>query len=172
MLTIDQSVSHLQNLKILSIQSNRLTQISGLDGLINLEELYLAHNALTEISGLDYTLKLRTLEISNSQIKHLTNLKQLSNLEELWASSNLLLSFEEIERELREKENLTTVYFEANPMQFESPALYRNKVRLALPQIQQIDASELLSFFQSTSKLSSLNAYSFRTSIMTVMTRA
>ena len=123
------------------MQSNRLTEISGLDGLINLEELYLAHNALKDISGLHQTLKLRTLEISNNQIRHLTNLKHLPNLEELWASSNLLLSFDEIERELGDKEKLTTVYFEANPLQFENPALYRNKVRLALPQIQQIDAS-------------------------------
>ena len=134
------------------MQSNRLTQISGLDGLTNLEELYLAHNALTEISGLDRNLRLRTLEISNNQIKHLTNLKHLPSLEELWASSNLLHSFEEIETELRDKQNLTTVYFEANPLQFESPALYRNKVRLALPHIQQIDASKLPSYLNRSTE--------------------
>ena len=138
---MQKNISHLQNLKILSVQSNRLTRISGLENLTNLEELYIAHNALTEISGLNHTHKLRTLEISNNQIKHLTNLEHLPNLEELWASSNLLLSFEEIERELKDKEKLTTVYFEANPLQFQNPALYRNKVRLALPQIRQIDAS-------------------------------
>jgi protein phosphatase 1 regulatory subunit 7 len=53
-----------------------------------------------------------------------------------------LSSFEEVERELRDKEKLETVYFEANPLQLTSPALYRNKVRLALPQIKQIDASK------------------------------
>ena len=143
MLTSHQNISHLENLKIVSIQSNRLTRISGLESLVNLEELYLAHNLLTEISGLDHNVKLRTLEISNNQIKHLTNLDHLKNLEELWASSNLLHSFEEIEKALKDKEKLTTVYFEANPMQFENPALYRNKVRLAIPQIQQIDASKL-----------------------------
>lgn len=142
LLTKQQNISHLQNLKIVSIQSNRLTRITGLDSLSNLEELYLAHNLLTDISGLDDNLKLRTLEISNNQIKHLTNLSHLNNLEELWASSNLLHSFNEVEKELRDKEKLVTVYFEANPMQFENPALYRNKVRLALPQIQQIDASK------------------------------
>lgn len=125
------------------MQSNRLTRISGLDSLVNLEELYLAHNALTEISGLDHLKGLRTLEISNNQIKHLCNLEHLTDLEELWASSNLLLSFEEVERELKDKEKLTTVYFEANPLQLQNPALYRNKVRLALPQVRQIDASKL-----------------------------
>lgn len=136
-----QNVSHLKNLKILSIQSNRLTQISGISELPNLEELYISHNALTEISNLDNSVGLRVLDISNNQIKSLSNLCRLKRLEELWASSNLLQSFEEVERELADKKNLNTVYFEMNPLQLKTPALYRNKVRLALPQIQQIDAS-------------------------------
>ena len=34
------------------------------------------------------------------------------------------------------------MYFEGNPLQTKNAVLYRNKVRLALPQVQQIDASE------------------------------
>ncbi len=136
-----QNMSQLKNLKILSIQSNRLTQISGISELPNLEELYISHNALTEISNLDNNVGLRVLDISNNQIRNLTNLGRLKRLEELWASSNLMQSFEEVERELADKKNLNTVYFEMNPLQLKTPALYRNKVRLALPQIQQIDAS-------------------------------
>ena len=138
----EQNISHLQNLKILSIQSNRLTMISGLADLPNLEEIYMSHNALTEISGLDGNHNLRVLDVSNNQIQRLSGFKQLSRLEELWASSNLLGSFEEIERELKDKQDLNTVYFEANPLQLKNPALYRNKVRLALPQIEKIDASK------------------------------
>lgn len=136
-----QNVSHLSNLKILSIQSNRLPRISGLSALTNLEELYISHNALTEISDLENNPNLRVLDISNNQIAHLTNLKNQKHLEELWASSNMIISFEEVERELADKKELNTVYFEMNPLQLKNPALYRNKVRLALPQIQQIDAS-------------------------------
>ncbi|KAL8732994.1 MAG: hypothetical protein Q9166_002392 [cf. Caloplaca sp. 2 TL-2023] len=135
------NVSALVNLKILSIQSNRLSAITGLDSLLNLEELYISHNALTHISGLDQNRKLRVLDISSNQISQLTNLKHLEHLEELWASSNLLSSFDEVEEELVNKKELNTVYFEGNPLQTRSPALYRNKVRLALPQIKQIDAS-------------------------------
>lgn len=62
-------------------------------------------------------------------------------LEELWASYNQLADFGEVERVLKDKEGLTTVYFEGNPLQLRGPALYRNKVRLALPQVSQIDAS-------------------------------
>lgn len=99
---------------------------------------------MTELSGLDSNVGLRVLDISNNQVKNLTNLGHLKLLEELWASCNLLLSFEEVERELADKEELNTVYFEMNPLQLKNPALYRNKLKLALPQIQQIDASKYL----------------------------
>lgn len=140
-----QNVSALVNLKILSIQSNRLPAITGLDSLVNLEELYISHNALEEISGLDQNLNLRVLDISNNQISQLANLEHLEHLEELWASSNRLSSFDEVEKQLADKKELNTVYFEGNPLQTKNPALYRNKVRLAIPQITQIDAST--SFF-------------------------
>ncbi|KAH0542633.1 hypothetical protein FGG08_002956 [Glutinoglossum americanum] len=138
------NISHLQNLKILSIQSNRLTRLEGLDSLSNLQEVYVSHNAITEISGLDHNTNLHVLDISNNQISNLVNIAHLKSLEELWASNNKLSSFEEVERELKDKENLNTVYFEGNPMQLSNMVTYRNKLRLALPQVMQIDASELL----------------------------
>ena len=94
------------------------------------------------MSGLDSNVNLRVLDVSNNQITHLTNLDNLEHLEELWASSNLLQSFDEVERELAGKRELNTVYFEMNPLQLKNPALYRNKVKLACPQVQQIDASK------------------------------
>lgn len=136
-----QNVSCLQNLKIISLQSNRIPNISGLSELVGLEELYISHNLLTEISGLDNNIHLRVLDISNNQVTSLAHLAHLRNLEELWASSNQLASYDEIEKELAGTQSLKTVYFEANPLQTKNPVLYRNKVRLALPQIQQIDAS-------------------------------
>ncbi|KAI9764847.1 MAG: hypothetical protein M1840_007993 [Geoglossum simile] len=137
-------ISHLQNLKILSIQSNRLTRIEGLDSLLNLQEVYVSHNALTEISGLDQNMRLNVLDISNNQISNLANIAHLKDLKELWASNNKLSSFEEVERELRDKEDLNTVYFEGNPLQLSNRVTYRNKLRLTLPQVMQIDASEFI----------------------------
>ena len=135
-------ISSLTNLRLIDVKSNRLTAISGLTSLTNLEELYISHNAITAISGLESTSKLRVLDISNNQISHLENLTHLNHLEEFWASNNLISSFEEVERELKDKEELQTVYFEGNPLQMRGPAVYRNKVRLTLPQVQQIDASK------------------------------
>jgi protein phosphatase 1 regulatory subunit 7 len=119
-----------------------LTSISGLSALTNLEELYISHNALSQISGLDANTQLRVLDISNNPITHLENLSSLSHLEEFWASNCQIDDFAEVERELRGKAELTTVYLEGNPLQLKSPAVYRNKIRLALPQVKQIDASE------------------------------
>ncbi|KAJ5697302.1 Leucine rich repeats (2 copies) [Penicillium malachiteum] len=137
------NLDSLSNLRIISIQSNRLTSITGLSKLPNLEELYLSHNAVTELSGLESNTTLRVLDFSNNQVSHLEHLSTLKNLEELWASNNQLASFDEVERELKDKEKLETVYFEGNPLQLKGPAVYRNKVRLALPQVSQIDASML-----------------------------
>jgi len=59
-------------------------------------------------------------------------------------SSNLLESFQEIEQELGGLEGLHTVYFEHNPLQKAAGATYRNKVRLCLKAIKQIDATYAL----------------------------
>ena len=136
-------ISTLKSLRLLDIKNNRLTVISGLDELPDLEELYVSHNAITEITpqSLKNNKKIRVLDISNNQIKRLENLEHLSELEEFWASTNLISEFKDVENMLADKKNLETVYFEANPIQFQGPAVYRNKIRLALPQIKQIDAT-------------------------------
>ncbi|KAL4928535.1 putative protein phosphatase PP1 regulatory subunit Sds22 [Aspergillus undulatus] len=135
------NLDSLSNLRILSIQSNRLTTLNGLSSLKNLEELYVSHNAITSLAGLESNTKLHVLDFSNNQVSKLEHLSHLTELEELWASNNQLSNFNEVERELRDKENLKTVYFEGNPLQTNGPVVYRNKVRLAIPQIMQIDAT-------------------------------
>ncbi|KAN0094070.1 L domain-like protein [Hyaloscypha variabilis] len=134
-------IDSLSNLKILSIQSNRIRSITGLSNLPQLEELYISHNALTSLSGLENSKALRVLDISNNQIEKLEGIGHLEELEELWASYNGFADFAEVERELGGKKALSTVYFEGCPLQLKAPALYRNKVRLALPQVVQIDAT-------------------------------
>ncbi|KAL5339104.1 hypothetical protein BJX70DRAFT_388180 [Aspergillus crustosus] len=136
------NLDSLSNLRILSIQSNRLTTLNGLSSLKNLEEIYVSHNAITDLSGLESNTALRVLDFSNNQVSKLEHLSHLTELEELWASNNQLSNFNEIERELKNKEKLQTVYFEGNPLQTNGPVVYRNKVRLAIPQIMQIDASK------------------------------
>ena len=133
----------MSSLRLLALPSNRLTEISptALSALPALEELYLSHNDLSSLSGLEAVSRLRTLDVSNNRIAHLTNLAHLEQLEEFWASSNLLESFPEIERELGALKGLHTVYFEHNPLQKKAGPTYRNKIRLCLKDIKQIDAT-------------------------------
>ena len=150
-------MSALSNLKILSIQSNRIRTISGLEGLSSLEEVYISHNAITTLSGaFEKNSKLRVLDISNNQISSLKGLKHLEELEEVWASYNQIGDFADVEKVLKDKKALTTVYFEGNPLQLRNPTLYRNKVRLTLPQLQQIDASESFQIPQALHFLTNL----------------
>lgn len=157
-------LDHLANLRLLSIQSNRISDLSALRTVPSLEELYISHNALTSLEGLEGNLKLRVLDISNNKVTSLAGLGPLKVLEELWASYNHIADFADVERELKEKEGLTTVYFEGNPLQLRSPALYRNKVRLALPQVSQIDAS---TFHTCSLNFVGTDIISFRQSIET-----
>ena len=140
----DQNISHLPKLDILSLPSNHLSTLPCLPQ--SLTELYVSHNRLTQISELPPNL--RVLDISNNEINHLNNLAALTSLEELWASSNEIDSFKEVEDQLAGLDKLETVYFEHNPLQTNNPVLYRNKVRLALPRIKQIDASKQPSGFK------------------------
>lgn len=115
------------------------------------------------------------LDISNNQIGSLKGLEACEELEELWASYNQIADFNEVEGELAKKKSLNTVYFEGNPLQLRAPALYRNKVRLALPQVMQIDASELLFSFPSPfpSPLPLLSPFSngFRVGVLTMLSQ-
>ena len=48
-----QGLSTLRKLKILSIQSNRITKLEGLEDLERLEEFYISHNGVKAIEGLE-----------------------------------------------------------------------------------------------------------------------
>lgn len=140
-LTEIKGLDTLSNLKILSIQSNRLTTIT-LPHLPSLEELHISHNLLTSTSGLAQNTSLCVIDISSNPIEHLTDISPLVQLKEFWASNCKLENFAEVERELGGCEELETVYFEGNPLERRGPVLYRNKVKLALPRVKQIDASK------------------------------
>ncbi|KAI1360759.1 hypothetical protein F5Y08DRAFT_39080 [Xylaria arbuscula] len=131
----------LPKLRLLSVQSNRISDLSPLREVPQLEELYASHNALETLEGIEGNPNLTILEISNNKIKSFQGLSGLKKLEEVWASYNQVTDFADVERQLADKEGLKTIYLEGNPLQLRQPALYRNKLRLALPQVQQIDAT-------------------------------
>ncbi|KAG8713398.1 hypothetical protein FRC08_013292 [Ceratobasidium sp. 394] len=136
-----QGLSTLKRLRVLSIQSNRITKLEGLEELTELEEFYISHNGLSKIEGLEQNLKLRTLDVGGNTIKAVEGISHLTELEEFWASDNQIESLQDLERELGGTKSLSTIYLERNPCQRADETGYRRKIMLALPQVQQIDAT-------------------------------
>jgi hypothetical protein len=66
------------------LQSNRLTRIENLDGLLQLNQLYLSENGLTKIEGLERNVEISTLDLANNKIRVIENIECLSKLEEFW----------------------------------------------------------------------------------------
>ncbi|KAI5243348.1 L domain-like protein [Aureobasidium subglaciale] len=137
-------LSTLTKLKTLSIQANRITSLEGLKEIPQLEELYISDNLLTSLEPLSHAPGIRILDVQNNPITSLRGVSSLVHIENLWATSCKLERFDELEKELGDKKELSEVYFEGNPLQKSNPVLYRNKVRLALPQVSKIDASKYL----------------------------
>lgn len=69
---------------MLSIQSNRLTKLKGLDTLEALEELYLSHNGIQKLEGLDKNLNLTTLDFAANQVTVIENVNHLKKLSQFW----------------------------------------------------------------------------------------
>lgn len=105
-------------------------------------ELYVSDNKIPSLEPLRQNAKLEILDFQTNPISSLAGIEELQELEDVWASNCNISDFREIERALSDKKKLAVVYFEGNPVQKQGPVLYRNKVRLALPQVQKIDAGK------------------------------
>jgi len=136
-----QNLHELASLELLSIQSNRIVKLENLDKLPKLEQLYVSHNGIQKIEGLDNNGELTTLDLAGNRIKLLENVGHLTKLEEFWFNDNLLEDWHQVDN-LRQNPGLKTVYFERNPIwQDGRDPNYRRKIKLALPNLQQIDAT-------------------------------
>ncbi|KAF8988901.1 L domain-like protein [Hymenopellis radicata] len=130
----------LPRLRILSLQSNRITKIEGIPPSV--EELYLSHNGVEKIEGLEQCTKLNTLDVGNNFITKVEGVAHLGEtLEEFWVSGNKFSSLGEVLVTMEVLKKLKTVYLEANPCQAEEGANYRRKIMLSLPWVEQIDAT-------------------------------
>ena len=67
----------------LSLSSNRITEVKGLNNLIHLESLSLSRNYITEIKGLNRLQSLKRLDLSWNEITQIQGLENLVNLQEL-----------------------------------------------------------------------------------------
>ncbi|XP_071742344.1 protein phosphatase 1 regulatory inhibitor subunit PPP1R7 homolog [Rutidosis leptorrhynchoides] len=129
----------LKCIKKLSLQSNRLTSMKGLEECTSLEELYLSHNGITKMEGLSTLANLRVLDVSSNKLAAIEDIEKLTCLEDLWFNDNQLASLDCIAEAVSgSREKLTTIYLEHNPCAKSSD--YLTILRQIFPNIEQIDS--------------------------------
>lgn len=155
--------AHFTALKKLSLQSNRLTDIDGLQNCTALEELYVSHNGLHStddasdpFAAVATLTSLRVLDLSGNQLSRIhSDVLKLHRLEELWLNDNQLSEWSDVQQ-LAGIKTLHTLYIERNPLQTDilkqQPAaedarsgqqMYVKRVQQLLPQLTQLDADML-----------------------------
>ena len=76
------------NLRLLSLDNNRITNISSLVNLTGLIELDLSNNQISDIRVLSNLSNLMTLKLSNNQITDFSPITKLTNLKKLYLENS------------------------------------------------------------------------------------
>ncbi|KAK3031745.1 hypothetical protein RJ639_036625 [Escallonia herrerae] len=74
----DINLCGLKCIKKISLQSNHLTSISGLEECIAVEELYLSHNGISKMEGLSTLVNLRVLDVSANKLSAVNGIENLN----------------------------------------------------------------------------------------------
>jgi protein phosphatase 1 regulatory subunit 7 len=129
------------SLKQLSLQSNRLTSMEGLEGCVALEELYVSDNGITELCNLERLVNLKVLDVSYNRLESLHGVRHLaSTITDVWANNNLIDDFDEVENELIQvKDTLSVLYLAGNPFVERHHTSYKLRMKHALPKLEQLD---------------------------------
>lgn len=154
-----ENLDKLVNLQCLALQANRIVKIENLEKLVNLTELYLSENGIEKIENLTANVQLETLDLAKNRLTTIDNVSHLTEMDELWVinfnrynalhinflffslgqvNGNKISDWKSLDN-LKSNIKLATVYFEHNPIA--SDIQYRNKLKLILPGLKQIDAT-------------------------------
>ena len=87
----------LINLKVLSLGRNRITKIKNISHLVNLEDLFIQGNRIKKIEGLDSFENLRRLNLSRNRIREIGGFNHLKSLYSLFIGSNKIKSIENLD---------------------------------------------------------------------------
>ena len=107
----------LINLTFLHLDDNSISDISPLSGLTNLIELWLYGNSISDISALAGLTNLTSLGISDNSIPNISPVKGLTNLTSLWVSDNSISDISPVKRLTK----LTALNFRDNSISDISP---------------------------------------------------
>ena len=113
---------NIDNITILYLDDNLLTDISGVILFKNLKELYLWNNRLKDISVLKDLINLEILSLNQNNIENLSVLKKLNKLKELRIGDNKITDISVIQcfTELKEL-NIKNLLLESDQFQYIKP---------------------------------------------------
>jgi protein phosphatase 1 regulatory subunit 7 len=104
--------------------------------------LYLAHNGITTIKGgLPIQSKLHTLDLSSNPLTSLESIEGQNKLEELWMTSTMLSTYNDLAPLQRIPFTITCIYLEHSPLAQQSD--YREVLTKMFPNLVQLDATSV-----------------------------
>lgn len=109
-------LGRLTGLTGLHIQSNKISDISALQGLKNLQLLEMSDNDIKDIKPLGSLVNLRSLGAYHNKIADLKPLASCKNLWTLVLSENAITDLNEIRYLLQQVPGLTDIYLQGNPL--------------------------------------------------------
>ncbi|XP_037821947.1 dynein light chain 1, axonemal [Lucilia sericata] len=142
---MDNTLGSLVNCERLSLSTNMIEKIFGLNGMKNLRVLSLARNYIKQISGLEAVADtLQELWISYNLIEKIKGLSALRNLKVLYISNNLIKDWAEFNR-LQELESLEDLVVVGNPIADGlDEATWRAECIKRLPTIKKLDGEPVV----------------------------
>jgi Leucine-rich repeat (LRR) protein len=112
-----EGLQHLENLNVLSIYSNQISDLSPLENLINIHSLAFYDNQVSDLSPLENLTNIYYLILDDNQVSDLSPLSNLTNLKSLYFSDNQVSDLSP----LSNLANLESLYFSENQVSDLSP---------------------------------------------------
>ncbi|KAL3318176.1 Leucine-rich repeat-containing protein 9 [Cichlidogyrus casuarinus] len=134
---------HFPSLTALFLQSNEITKIEGLDGVLKLQELVLDHNRIRmvdEVSFL-YNWSLVEVHLEENRLRDLRNLGKLEKLNYLYVGANRIEDINEFEASLNGFSNLREIVMMDNPLTKRSALHYKYLMISTMQKLQAIDGN-------------------------------
>ncbi|CAG4969938.1 unnamed protein product [Colias eurytheme] len=142
---MDTTLSSLTHCEKLSLSTNVIEKVTGLNSLKKLRVLSLGRNYIKSFSGMEcLSDTLEELWISYNLIEKLKGINVLRNLKVLYMSNNLVKEWSEFNK-LQELPNLDDLLFVGNPL-YDGCELdtWRSEAARRLPNLKKLDGETVL----------------------------